>query len=55
LFRQRLGGLPAPAEAQTIWSDIWHQEAHHSTALEGNTLVLREVEQLLRPALDQMI
>lgn len=24
-----------------------HLEAHHSTALEGNTLVLREVEQLL--------
>ena len=28
-------------------SDIWHLEAHHSTALEGNTLVLREVEALL--------
>jgi Fic family protein len=26
---------------------VWHLEAHHSTALEGNTLVLREVEQLL--------
>jgi Fic family protein len=30
-----------------IWADIWHQEAHHSTALEGNTLVLREVQMLL--------
>lgn len=43
----RLGGLPSPKEAETIWSGIWHLEAHHSTALEGNTLVLREVEVLL--------
>lgn len=44
---QRFGGLPSPREAESIWADIWHQEAHHSTALEGNTLVLREVEMLL--------
>jgi Fic family protein len=43
----RLGGLPSPKESETIWSDIWHLEAHHSTALEGNTLVLREVSALL--------
>ena len=46
-LNQRLGGLPSPKEAQTIWDDIWHLEAHNSTALEGNTLVLREVEALL--------
>jgi Fic family protein len=46
-LNQRLGGLPDPREAQTIWDDIWHLEAHHSTALEGNTLVLREVQALL--------
>jgi hypothetical protein len=46
-LNERLGGLPDPHEARTIWDDIWHQEAHHSTALEGNTLVLREVEALL--------
>jgi Fic family protein len=46
-LRARLGGLPSPKEAETIWADIWHLEAHHSTALEGNTLVLREVEALL--------
>lgn len=46
-LRERLGGLPTPREAVAVWSDIWHQEAHHSTAIEGNTLVLREVEQLL--------
>lgn len=43
----RFGGLPNPEEARGIWSDIWHLEAHHSTALEGNTLVLRQVEALL--------
>ncbi|MEJ5912887.1 Fic family protein [Pseudokineococcus sp. 1T1Z-3] len=46
-LRERLGGLPSAAEARAVWDDIWHLEAHHSTALEGNTLVLREVEQLL--------
>jgi Fic family protein len=46
-LRDRLGGLPSPKESEAIWSDIWHLEAHHSTALEGNTLVLREVEHLL--------
>ena len=43
----RDGGLPSPREAESIWADIWHQEAHNSTALEGNTLVLREVQMLL--------
>ena len=46
-LNERLGGLPSPKESEYIWSDIWHLEAHHSTALEGNTLVLREVEELL--------
>jgi Fic family protein len=43
-----VGGLPLPVEADAIWEGIWHEEAHHSTAIEGNTLVLKEVEQLLR-------
>ncbi|MDQ3608170.1 MAG: Fic family protein [Actinomycetota bacterium] len=46
-LRERFGGLPSPVEAQDIWRGIWLEEAHHSTALEGNTLVLRQVEQLL--------
>ena len=50
-LRSRLGGLPSPKESETIWADIWHVEAHHSTALEGNTLVLREVEALLAKGL----
>lgn len=43
----RFGGMPLPAESTAIWDDIWHLEAHNSTAIEGNTLVLREVEALL--------
>jgi Fic family protein len=35
------------SEAGGIWTSIWYQEAHHSTALEGNTLVLKQVETLL--------
>jgi len=46
-LNERFGGLPSPAEAEDIWDDLWHQEAHHSTALEGNTLVLNQVRQLL--------
>ncbi|MGH2849995.1 MAG: Fic family protein [Solirubrobacteraceae bacterium] len=46
-LRDRLGGLPSPLEAEGIWRGIWLEEAHHSTALEGNTLVLKQVEQLL--------
>lgn len=46
-LRDRLGGLPSPEEANFVWTDIWHLEAHHSTAIEGNTLVFREVEALL--------
>lgn len=46
-LNDRLGGLPSPEESEFVWADIWHLEAHHSTALEGNTLALREVEALL--------
>lgn len=34
-------------EARSIWEGIWQEEAHHSTAMEGNTLVAREVQLLL--------
>ena len=46
-LRERMGGLPSPAEAEGIWRGIWLEEAHHSTAIEGNTLALKQVEQLL--------
>ncbi len=44
----RVGGLPLPLESDAIWAGIWYEEAHHSTAIEGNTLVPKEVERLLR-------
>jgi hypothetical protein len=47
-LHDRLGGLPSPLEAEGIWQGIWLEEAHHSTAIEGNTLVLKQVEALLR-------
>ena len=46
-LRERMGGLPNPVEADGIWTTIWFEEAHHSTAIEGNTLVLKQVERLL--------
>ncbi|MEO7118940.1 MAG: Fic family protein, partial [Candidatus Limnocylindrales bacterium] len=47
-LRQGMGGLPTPADARGIWTGIWYSEAHNSTALEGNTLLLKQVEVLLR-------
>jgi Fic/DOC family len=44
---ERMGGLPSPVEAADIWKGIWYEEAHHSTAIEGNTLILKQVETLL--------
>lgn len=46
-LRDQLGGLPPPHAAQAIWHDLWLDETHHSTAIEGNTLVLRQVARLL--------
>ena len=50
-LRERMGGLPSPVEADGIWTAIWFEEAHHSTAIEGNTLVLKQVERLLAEGL----
>ena len=46
-FLDEMGGLPTLDEMKNIWQDIWYEEAHHSTAIEGNTLVQREVQLLL--------
>jgi fido (protein-threonine AMPylation protein) len=43
----RAGGLPSADENEQIWRDIWFEEAHNSTAIEGNTLALKEVRTLL--------
>ena len=42
-----IGRLPEPIEGEDIWEGIWFEETHNSTALEGNTLILREVKTLL--------
>jgi len=42
-----VGRLPEPIEGEGIWEGIWYEETHNSTALEGNTLILREVKTLL--------
>lgn len=47
VLNERLGGLPGLREAKYVWDDLWYEEAHHSTALEGNSLALREVQALL--------
>lgn len=43
----RIGGLPGPDVASEIWRDIWYEETHASTAIEGNALILKEVRALL--------
>jgi fido (protein-threonine AMPylation protein) len=42
------GGLPNQEQASEIWDDIWYVEAHNSTGIEGNTLILREVKAMLK-------
>lgn len=42
-----IGGLPEPTVFQDVWSGIWTEETHNSTAIEGNTLRLRQVQLLL--------
>lgn len=44
---KRTGGLPSNIEASEIWKDIWLEETHHSTALEGNTLTPKELYRLV--------
>lgn len=44
---RRIGGLPTADVASEIWRDIWFEETHNSTAIEGNTLLLKEVRTLL--------
>lgn len=43
----RRGGLPRPDGSNRVWEGVWLEETHHSTALEGNTLALKQVEALL--------
>lgn len=42
-----IGGLPEPTVFGDVWADIWIEETHNSTAIEGNTLRRRQVQLLL--------
>ena len=42
-----IGGLPEPTVFQDVWADIWVEETHNSTAIEGNTLRRKQVQLLL--------
>lgn len=42
-----IGGLPGPTVFQDVWADIWIEETHNSTAIEGNTLRRRQIQLLL--------
>lgn len=42
-----IGGLPEPTVFEDVWAEIWIEETHNSTALEGNTLRRKQVQLLL--------
>jgi fido (protein-threonine AMPylation protein) len=42
-----IGGLPEPTVFRDVWAGIWTEETHNSTAIEGNTLRLKQVQLLL--------
>jgi hypothetical protein len=42
-----IGGLPEPTVFQDVWADIWIEETHNSTAIEGNTLRRKQIQLLL--------
>lgn len=47
IFQRECGGFPPSPKADRIWHNIWLEETHHSTALEGNTLTPGEVYRLV--------
>jgi Fic family protein len=42
-----IGGIPEPTVFQDVWADIWIEETHNSTAIEGNTLRRKQIQLLL--------
>jgi cell filamentation protein, protein adenylyltransferase len=42
-----IGGLPEPTVFEDVWADIWVEETHNSTAIEGNTLRRKQIQLLL--------
>jgi fido (protein-threonine AMPylation protein) len=49
LLETRLGGLPRAVEADHVLREIWIDDVHNSTALEGNTMTRAQVEELVGP------
>jgi hypothetical protein len=47
LLRDRLGGLPRAVEADHILREIWIDDVHNSTAIEGNTMTRAQVEDVV--------
>lgn len=47
LLRSSLGGLPRAVEADQILREIWIDDVHNSTAIEGNTMTRAQVEELV--------
>lgn len=47
LLHQNLGGLPRAVEADQILRQIWIDDVHNSTAIEGNTMTRAQVEDLV--------
>ena len=47
LLHTSLGGLPRAVEADQILREIWIDDVHNSTAIEGNTMTRAQVEELV--------
>ena len=47
LLHESLGGLPRAVEADQILRDIWIDDVHNSTAIEGNTMTREQVVELV--------
>ncbi|MGH2739487.1 MAG: Fic family protein, partial [Actinomycetota bacterium] len=47
LLHGHLGGLPRAVEADHILRQIWIDDVHNSTAIEGNTMTRAQVEDLV--------
>jgi Fic family protein len=47
LLYDSLGGLPHAVEANEILKEIWIDDVHNSTAIEGNTMTRAQVQELV--------
>jgi hypothetical protein len=47
LLHEHLGGLPRAVEADHVLRQIWIDDVHNSTAIEGNTMTRVQVEELV--------